>query len=328
MFKFRFWSLCVCAHRQDPPRGKSAQKKEKQVKRQEGNGSPTANPGPSHPADPQRMQVEVEEQVEEVMWGEGQARSPKSPDLSNTTHPALLPTTAPQGVSRSPSPPGFIPQTLHEPSGSSATPTPTPEAATPPTGAQQRVKWLSWSWHRRLCFTSRVDQVCPCSGKPSLTPWRRNATPGSTSAEGPNLDARWWTEPPPSHGRGCPATQDWRHLRRIHRKWRQRLVSASRLTPPKRWGTTSPPTRGAIPRAASRWRSPWWRVARNGWRDAATPQQNQTLTSCCLLKNLTSDSDCKRKQNTRHVTAAETRNTSWDFTAAFTVRTKTLNSTP
>lgn len=150
---------------------------------------------------------------------------------------------------------------------------------------------MSWSSHRHLYFTSRVGHLCPCSGKTSLTLWRSNATPGSTSAAVQNPDGRSWTELPPSHGRGCPATRDWRLPRWIHRQGQQRPVSASPPLPPKQWGITSPLTRAVTPRAASRWRSPWWRVAGNGWRDAAIPQQNQTSTSFCLLKNPTSDSD-------------------------------------
>ena len=273
---------CVSSNREDPLiscslLGNSSQRKEKQVKREMGNASPTANPSPKQPAGPQKMEEEV------VLKA--------SLHILNRTHPALLPTIALQGASTFLNPPGSTPQTPLWPSGSSVTHMPTKEAAPPTTATQQKVKWMSQSSRRHLCFTSRVGRLCLCSSKTSLTRWRSSTTTaGSTSAGAQNLEGRLWSEPPPSHGWGCPATQDWRLQRWTHRAGRQMPVSASPPAPPKLWGTTSPLTRAVTLRAASRWRWLWRRVAGSGWRDAAIPRQKQTLTSFCLLKSPTSDS--------------------------------------
>lgn len=168
-----------------------------------------------------------------------------------------------------------------------------------------KVMWLNWSSHRRLCFTSMGGHHCPYSSDPSLNPQSRTTTPGYISAAGPNRDVKLWTEPPPSPGQGCPVTRGWKCPGWIHKEAHQRPVTASPPVPPKQCGTTSPLTPKAIPRTATRWRLPWWRATGTGWRDAAIPQQSQTLTSSCLLRNPTFEELVKTNWSTASLQQVE-----------------------
>lgn len=245
------------------------QTKEKQAKGKNQRLSPATNPRVIHPADPTKPEQTA---VVRICY-HGQTCTTSS--IRNGTHPVRRPTTALRGASLSSNHPGFILQSRY-----------CQVKIRPSASIQQKVQRKSWTSHHHLYLLRKVAQLSTCQ-------WRSSAAPGSTSGGDPNPGVRLLTGPLGTHVRGCPATRDWRSLRS-----KESLAFASPHALPRQWGITSAPTLTATHTAASRWRLPSWRVASNGWRDTTTPQQNWTLSSFCVLKNLTFKANSNEHHNT------------------------------